>query len=83
MYQQITIVGNLGKDPEMRYTADGTPVTNFSVAVSNASVSSGVKALRCRRISFFAFWLLRCISGFSPIRLSATIQLKKVFAAVR
>ena len=34
MYQQITIVGNLGRDPEMRYTADGTPVTNFSVAVS-------------------------------------------------
>ena len=34
MYQQITIVGNLGRDPEMRYTASGTPVTSFSVAVS-------------------------------------------------
>ena len=34
MYQQITIVGNLGRDPEMRYTASGVPVTNFSVAVS-------------------------------------------------
>jgi single-strand DNA-binding protein len=34
MFQQITIVGNLGKDPEMRYTPDGTPVTNFSVAVT-------------------------------------------------
>jgi single-strand DNA-binding protein len=28
------IIGNLGKDPEMRYTASGSPVTSFSVAVS-------------------------------------------------
>ncbi|MFO7632162.1 MAG: single-stranded DNA-binding protein [Caldilinea sp.] len=34
MYQQITLIGNLGRDPEMRYTATGVPVTNFSVAVS-------------------------------------------------
>ena len=34
MYQQITIVGNLGRDPEMRYTASGVPVTSFSLAVS-------------------------------------------------
>lgn len=33
MYQQTTIVGRLGKDPEMRYLQDGTPVTDFSVAV--------------------------------------------------
>lgn len=34
MFQQMMIVGNLGRDPEMRYMADGTAVTNFSVAVS-------------------------------------------------
>lgn len=28
------IIGNLGKDPEMRYTSSGSPVTNFTVAVS-------------------------------------------------
>lgn len=28
------IVGNLGRDPEMRYTPSGKPVTTFSVAVS-------------------------------------------------
>jgi single-strand DNA-binding protein len=33
-YQKIVIVGNLGRDPEMRYTPDGTPVTNFSVATN-------------------------------------------------
>ena len=32
MYQQITLVGNLGRDPEMRYGPSGDPVTNFSVA---------------------------------------------------
>ena len=34
MYQKIVIVGNLGGDPEMRYTPSGTPVTNFSVATN-------------------------------------------------
>lgn len=34
MYQHTVIVGNLGKDPELRYTGDGTPVTTFSVAVN-------------------------------------------------
>jgi single-strand DNA-binding protein len=34
MYHKIIIVGYLGRDPEMRYTPDGTPVTNFSVATS-------------------------------------------------
>lgn len=34
MYQKIIIVGNLGRDPEMRYTPQGTPVTNLSVATS-------------------------------------------------
>ncbi|HRT31195.1 MAG TPA: single-stranded DNA-binding protein, partial [Anaerolineae bacterium] len=32
MYHKLMIVGHLGRDPEMRYTPDGTPVTNFSVA---------------------------------------------------
>ena len=36
MYQQITLVGNLGRDPEMRYTPSGTAVTNFSVATSQS-----------------------------------------------
>lgn len=31
---KVIIVGNLGRDPEMRYTPNGSPVTSFSVAVS-------------------------------------------------
>jgi single-strand DNA-binding protein len=30
------IIGRLGKDPEMRYTPSGRPVTNFSVATSRS-----------------------------------------------
>ena len=35
MYHKITIAGNVGRDPEMRYMPDGKAVTNFSVAVSD------------------------------------------------
>jgi single-strand DNA-binding protein len=34
MYQKIIVAGNLGRDPEMRYMADGTAVTNFSLATN-------------------------------------------------
>jgi single-strand DNA-binding protein len=34
MYQKLIIVGNLGKDPEMKYLPDGNPVTSFTVATS-------------------------------------------------
>jgi len=32
MYHKIILVGYLGRDPEMRYTPDGTPATTFSMA---------------------------------------------------
>ena len=32
MYAKIFLAGNLGGDPELRYTPNGTPVTSFSVA---------------------------------------------------
>lgn len=45
MFQQLIIIGNLGSDPELRYTSDGTPVAGFSVAVNrrwtNADGSHG------------------------------------------
>jgi single-strand DNA-binding protein len=33
---KVMILGNLGRDPEMRYTPSGRPVTTFSVAVSRS-----------------------------------------------
>ncbi|MEJ5200995.1 MAG: single-stranded DNA-binding protein [Anaerolineales bacterium] len=34
MYQTIILIGNLGKDPEMRFTPGGQPVTTLSVATN-------------------------------------------------
>jgi len=33
---KIQIIGHLGKEPEMRYTPSGKPVTTFTVAVSRS-----------------------------------------------
>lgn len=35
-YCKIQLIGNLGRDPEMRYTPQGKPVTEFSVAVGHS-----------------------------------------------
>ncbi len=35
-YHTIVIAGNLGRDPEMRYTPSGQAVTNFSIAVNES-----------------------------------------------
>ncbi|HEX8775037.1 MAG TPA: single-stranded DNA-binding protein [Pyrinomonadaceae bacterium] len=33
-FNKIILVGNLGRDPELRYTPQGTPVCSFSVATN-------------------------------------------------
>ena len=33
---RMTAIGNLGADPEMRYTPNGNPVTSFNIAVSRS-----------------------------------------------
>ncbi len=40
MYHTIIIVGNVGRDPEMRYTPSGQAVTSFSVATNRKYTSS-------------------------------------------
>ncbi|HEY7420153.1 MAG TPA: single-stranded DNA-binding protein [Ktedonobacteraceae bacterium] len=37
---KIILIGNLGKDPDMSYTNDGTAVTRFSLAVNRRVRSS-------------------------------------------
>jgi single-strand DNA-binding protein len=41
MYQKIVIVGNLGKDPEMRYSPSGDAVTSLSVATNRKYTDKG------------------------------------------
>lgn len=33
-FNKVILVGNLGRDPELRYTAQGTPVCSFSMATN-------------------------------------------------
>jgi single-strand DNA-binding protein len=36
VFQQTIVVGNVGRDAEMRYTPSGQPVTSFSVATTRS-----------------------------------------------
>ena len=36
---KVMIIGHLGRDPELRYTSSGRPVTTFSVAINRTWVT--------------------------------------------
>lgn len=36
---QVVLIGNLTRDPELRYTPDGTPVVSFTIAVNRPFVN--------------------------------------------
>jgi single-strand DNA-binding protein len=40
MVNKIMLIGNIGKDPELQITSDGTPFTRFSLAVNRSYTSS-------------------------------------------
>ena|SRR5215469_8531773 len=40
MLNKIMLIGNLGRDPELQVTSDGTPFTKFSLAVSRTYKTS-------------------------------------------
>ena len=46
MYHKLIVVGNLGRDPEMRYTPGGQAVTSFSVAVDNSYTNNNGERVR-------------------------------------
>ncbi len=54
---KVILIGNLGRDPEMRYTTDGSAVANFSIATTDQwrDKASGEKQERTEwhRIVFF------------------------------
>lgn len=45
-YQKIVIVGNLGRDPEMRYLQSGQAVTNFNVATNRQYTASNGERMK-------------------------------------
>ncbi len=40
MLNKVMVIGNLGTDPEMRYTPSGSAVTNFSIATNRSYTAS-------------------------------------------
>ncbi len=47
MWHKLILIGNLGREPEMRYTPSGQAVTSFSVAVNdNYTANDGQKMER-------------------------------------
>ncbi|MBN2388453.1 MAG: single-stranded DNA-binding protein [Anaerolineales bacterium] len=46
MYHTIIIVGNLGRDPEMRYTPSGQAVTSFSVATNRQYTNNNGETIK-------------------------------------
>src|ERR1051325_3599493 len=40
-FNKVILVGNLGRDPELRYTPQGTPVCSFSMATSEKRKDKG------------------------------------------
>ena len=40
MYNKVFLIGNLTKDPELRYTPSGIPVVRFTIAVNRPSAKS-------------------------------------------
>ena len=43
MFQRVSLIGNVGQDPQMRYTPGGIPVTNFSVATTTTRSKARVE----------------------------------------
>ncbi len=66
---QVTIVGNLTADPEIRYTPSGLPVVSFNIGVSRAEYVDG--ALQSITDGFF-----RCV-GFRRLAENAARSLSK------
>jgi len=46
MYQTLILAGNLGRDPEMRYTPSGQAVTSFSVATNRQYTNNNGETIK-------------------------------------
>ncbi len=46
MWHTLIFIGNLGRDPEMRYTPNGQPVTSFNVATSRQYTGSNGQTVK-------------------------------------
>ncbi len=82
---KVTLIGHLGKDPEIRTTNDGREIANFSVATSESwkDKSSGDKKekIEWHNIAVFNEGLVRVIKSYvkkgSKIYIEGQLQTRK------
>lgn len=82
---KVTLIGNLGKDPEIRTTTDGREIANFSIATSESwkDKNSGDKKEKTEwhNIVIFNEGLVRVIKSYvkkgSKIYIEGQLQTKK------
>ncbi len=60
---KVILIGRLGADPEIRYTADGQPVATFRLATNEVWVKDGQKQERTEWHRVVAFGRLAEICG--------------------
>jgi single-strand DNA-binding protein len=61
---KVILIGRLGRDPELRYTADGTPVATFTLATTETRKNKdGTKSERTEWHRIVAWRKLGEISG--------------------
>jgi len=60
---KVILIGNLGADPEMRYTPNGKAVANFRLATSESYVKDGQKTTQTEWHKVVAFDKLAEICG--------------------
>ena len=44
-YNKVMVIGNLGQDPEIRYTPNGLPIVTFSVATEESEMDNAGERL--------------------------------------
>jgi len=63
MINKVILIGNLGADPEVRYTQNGTAVTNFRVATTESFKKDGERQEQTEWHRVVAFGRLGEICG--------------------
>ncbi len=82
---KVTLIGNLGKDPEIRSTTDGREIANFSIATSESwkDKSTGEKKEKTEwhNIAVFSEGLVRVIKSYlkkgSKVYIEGQLQTRK------
>lgn len=63
MINKAILIGNLGADPEVKYTQSGTAVANFNLAVTETWTKDGKKEEKTEWLRIVAFSRLAEICG--------------------